>query len=312
MPGAQSRWSAGKDLSWEPLRIERVCEVKYDHMQGDRFRHAAIFLRWRPDKQPRDCRYDQLEVTSPTSSSASSRRDPKAPERDADPAGRSAGSRGCASRCCSGRASRRRARPRAEGAPPPSGGASSSARGRPGHHPCASRGRFRSGASSVWRAERAAARRPASCIAAATAHRPGPGARTAPAAARANRHAASMPACRSPIFLKRAGMVASVKSAGSQSGTSSQVKRRRHARVRRRAHRVRGSDGAVLRVLVVVDEHAVALLLPPLAGGELRRATLDLARQRQRRAAHLVEAPSAARCARRYAGRACRRSSASR
>jgi ATP-dependent DNA ligase len=65
MPGAQSRWSSGKDLSWEPLRIERVCEVKYDHMQGDRFRHAAIFLRWRPDKQPKDCRYDQLEVTRP-------------------------------------------------------------------------------------------------------------------------------------------------------------------------------------------------------------------------------------------------------
>lgn len=65
MPGARSRWSADKDLSWEPLRIERVCEVKYDHMQGDRFRHAAIFLRWRPDKPPRDCRYDQLEVTKP-------------------------------------------------------------------------------------------------------------------------------------------------------------------------------------------------------------------------------------------------------
>jgi ATP-dependent DNA ligase len=65
MPGAQSRWSAGKDLSWEPLRIERVCEVKYDHLQGDRFRHAAVFLRWRPDKRPADCRYDQLEVTPP-------------------------------------------------------------------------------------------------------------------------------------------------------------------------------------------------------------------------------------------------------
>jgi ATP-dependent DNA ligase len=63
MPGAQSRWSAGKDLSWEPLRIERVVEVKYDHLQGNRFRHATTFLRWRPDKQPRDCRYDQLEVT---------------------------------------------------------------------------------------------------------------------------------------------------------------------------------------------------------------------------------------------------------
>jgi len=65
MPGGQSRWSAGKDLSWEPLRIERVCEVKYDHMQGSRFRHAAVFQRWRPDKQPADCRYDQLEVTTP-------------------------------------------------------------------------------------------------------------------------------------------------------------------------------------------------------------------------------------------------------
>lgn len=62
MPGGQSRWSAGKDLSWEPLRIERVCEVKYDHLQGDRFRHGATFLRWRPDKLPIDCRYNQLEV----------------------------------------------------------------------------------------------------------------------------------------------------------------------------------------------------------------------------------------------------------
>jgi ATP-dependent DNA ligase len=65
MPGGQSRWSAGKDLSWEPVRLERVCEVKYDHLQGDRFRHAATFLRWRPDRSPRDCRYDQLEVTPP-------------------------------------------------------------------------------------------------------------------------------------------------------------------------------------------------------------------------------------------------------
>ena len=64
MPGAQSRWSQGKDLSWEPLRIERVAEVKYDHLQGDRFRHAAQFLRWRPDKPPEACRYDQLETTT--------------------------------------------------------------------------------------------------------------------------------------------------------------------------------------------------------------------------------------------------------
>jgi ATP-dependent DNA ligase len=65
MPGGQSRWSAGKDLSWEPLRIERVCEVKYDHMEGDRFRHATVFQRWRPDKRPLNCRYDQLDVTTP-------------------------------------------------------------------------------------------------------------------------------------------------------------------------------------------------------------------------------------------------------
>ncbi|HSK09679.1 MAG TPA: ATP-dependent DNA ligase [Vicinamibacterales bacterium] len=65
MPGGQSRWSAGKDLSWEPLRVERVCEVKYDHLQGDRFRHATQFVRWRPDKPPGACRYDQLETTPP-------------------------------------------------------------------------------------------------------------------------------------------------------------------------------------------------------------------------------------------------------
>jgi ATP-dependent DNA ligase len=63
MPGATSRWNRGKDLSWEPLRPERVCEVAYDHMQGSRVRHAAQFVRWRPDKRPEDCRYDQLEVT---------------------------------------------------------------------------------------------------------------------------------------------------------------------------------------------------------------------------------------------------------
>jgi ATP-dependent DNA ligase len=63
LPGASSRWNRGKDLSWEPLRVERVCEVAYDHLQGDRFRHATHFLRWRPDRSPSQCRYDQLEVT---------------------------------------------------------------------------------------------------------------------------------------------------------------------------------------------------------------------------------------------------------
>jgi ATP-dependent DNA ligase len=65
MPGGQSRWSQGKDLSWEPLRPELVLEVAYDHMQGDRFRHTAQFRRWRFDKQPADCTYAQLEVVPP-------------------------------------------------------------------------------------------------------------------------------------------------------------------------------------------------------------------------------------------------------
>jgi ATP-dependent DNA ligase len=65
MPGAQSRWSGGKDLSWEPLRPELVVEVAYEHMQGNRFRHMAQFRRWRMDKQPSDCTYDQLEVVAP-------------------------------------------------------------------------------------------------------------------------------------------------------------------------------------------------------------------------------------------------------
>ncbi len=65
LPGATSRWNRGKDLSWEPLRPERVCEVAFDHLQGDRFRHATTFLRWRPDRSPADCRYDQLEETPP-------------------------------------------------------------------------------------------------------------------------------------------------------------------------------------------------------------------------------------------------------
>ena len=65
MPGGQSRWSQGKDLSWEPLRAELVVEVAYEHMQGDRFRHMAHFRRWRTDKPPADCTYAQLEVVPP-------------------------------------------------------------------------------------------------------------------------------------------------------------------------------------------------------------------------------------------------------
>jgi ATP-dependent DNA ligase len=65
MPGGQSRWSQGKDLSWEPLRPELVVEVAYEHMQGRRFRHLAQFRRWRQDKRPSDCTYAQLEVVPP-------------------------------------------------------------------------------------------------------------------------------------------------------------------------------------------------------------------------------------------------------
>ena len=63
VPGATSRWNRGRDLSWEALRPERVVEVAFDHLQGDRFRHGTTFVRWRPDKSPADCRYDQLVET---------------------------------------------------------------------------------------------------------------------------------------------------------------------------------------------------------------------------------------------------------
>jgi ATP-dependent DNA ligase len=60
MPGAVSRWNAKKDLSWVPLRPELVIEVAYDHMEGTRFRHTAQFRRWRPDREPKSCTYEQL------------------------------------------------------------------------------------------------------------------------------------------------------------------------------------------------------------------------------------------------------------
>jgi ATP-dependent DNA ligase len=66
VPGGQSRWSAGKDLSWEPVRPELVVEVAYDHLQVDRFRHATSFVRWRPDRDPASCTYAQLDTPVPT------------------------------------------------------------------------------------------------------------------------------------------------------------------------------------------------------------------------------------------------------
>jgi ATP-dependent DNA ligase len=64
-PGSPSRWTQGKDLSWVRLRPELVCEVTFDYLQGDRFRHAAAFKRWRTDKLPAACRFDQLETAVP-------------------------------------------------------------------------------------------------------------------------------------------------------------------------------------------------------------------------------------------------------
>jgi ATP-dependent DNA ligase len=64
-PGAQSRWNAGKDLSWVPLRIERVAEVTFGQLQEGRFRHGSQLVRWRPDRQPASCTYSQLEVAHP-------------------------------------------------------------------------------------------------------------------------------------------------------------------------------------------------------------------------------------------------------
>jgi ATP-dependent DNA ligase len=63
LPG--NRWNAGKDMSWEPVRTELVCEVAYDHLQGERFRHATTFRRWRPDRTPSSCTYAQLETAVP-------------------------------------------------------------------------------------------------------------------------------------------------------------------------------------------------------------------------------------------------------
>jgi ATP-dependent DNA ligase len=65
VPGGQSRWTGGKDLSWEPLRPELVAEVTYDHLQVDRFRHATSFARWRPDRDPESCTYAQLDTPVP-------------------------------------------------------------------------------------------------------------------------------------------------------------------------------------------------------------------------------------------------------
>ena len=64
-PSAGSRWNAGKDLSFVPIRMGLVAEVSFGQFEGGRFRHGVTFLRWRPDRTPESCRYDQLEVADP-------------------------------------------------------------------------------------------------------------------------------------------------------------------------------------------------------------------------------------------------------
>lgn len=64
-PGGMNRWNAGKDMTWEPVRPESVCEVSYDHLQENRFRHATSFVRWRPDRDPASCTYAQLDTPVP-------------------------------------------------------------------------------------------------------------------------------------------------------------------------------------------------------------------------------------------------------
>jgi ATP-dependent DNA ligase len=61
-PGGQSRWSQGRELEWEPLRPELVCEVAFDRLENDRFRHGVGFVRWRPDKSPASCTLAQLKA----------------------------------------------------------------------------------------------------------------------------------------------------------------------------------------------------------------------------------------------------------
>jgi ATP-dependent DNA ligase len=65
MPGGFSRWNVDKDLSFVPVRVERVVEVTFGQLEGGRFRHGVKFQRWRPDRDPGSCRYDQLDVASP-------------------------------------------------------------------------------------------------------------------------------------------------------------------------------------------------------------------------------------------------------
>ena len=319
MPGGQSRWSAGKDLSWEPLRIERVCEVKYDHMQGPRFRHAAVFPALAVRQAARG-----LPLRSARGHGALRAFEGLRRQVDGSTPAHSFGVSSGSSASCAGRSSsgtccrlmRIRVqvlnRPRIASTRTSAGSRCAAASGWRAFHrstpasassffgarPISISGcfRLRSSSFAASTAARAAARPPASCSSAATARRPGPRAPVSPTARAGDRASRDARRCRRGdrrSSANRAGIVASVKSAGSQSSTSSQVSGADTRASGGGAHRIGARDRAVLRVLVVVEEHAVALFLPPLAGRQAGRAPLDLAREGERGAAHLVEAPAA-------------------
>ena len=334
MPGGKSRWSQGKDLSWEPLRPELVVEVAYDHMQGTRFRHTAQFRRWRTDKaaarvhvraargraRRRSSRRSSRAAADAVGASRDVRRAFLAAERSSrhSRVGSSSGSGvSCGGRCAFGhvtqvhadaRPGRRAAAHRVDEhvvdrevrrgvrVPLPS-----SARARRARRPCRRVGdddeRHLRLARRVFGRRRVVAlprllrarRRDARRLALALRKCGGHGASPSPAASSRAASSSSFssepgaprrsPACGSPSAAKRAGIVSTVKSAGSQSGDLVPPERRRHARVGQRAHRVRRARRAVLGVLVVVEEDAVALLLPPLRRGD-RRARAARSRAR--------------------------------
>ena len=183
----------------------------------------------------------------------------------------------------------------------------STARGQPARPPCPASWRRRSAASSSAAfgfAMRALARDGATRGASPSILRKCGGHGASPSPAASSRAASSSSASSEPRRSSIAGVriadrgealaasVSTVKSAGSQSGTSSQVERRRDARIGQRPHRIGRAGRAVLGVLVVVEKDAAALLLPPFRRRQRRRAPLDLARERQRGAPHLGERPA--------------------
>ena len=337
-PGAMSRWSQGKDLSWEPLRPELVVEVAYDHMQGDALpTHGAVSAladrqaperlhvraaRGRPAARAERQIFDGGALArrgfAPFARGCRSAR-ARLARRDRRPGRAFPAAAGSLSGTLR-RFTRMRVhvdeRPRMESTStsstarcPAASGCLAFQRSSPASAASLSgefattmsgifvRGarRLRLAAPSRATARRASLRPPSSGSAAATARRRDPPPHREPrarAAPPATRRASSIRRSDRRSSAKRAGTVSTVKSAGLAIGNLVPLERRRYARVGERPHRVGRAGRAVLGVLVVVEEDAVPLLLPPFRRRQRRRASLDLARERQRGAAHLGERPA--------------------